>query len=358
MYVYIHIPFCNNICKYCDFPKMLYDKKYINKYLDALSKEIDERYKNEEVLSIFIGGGTPTSLDIKELKKLLDITNKFKRDKKIEFTIESNIESLDEEKIKLLKSYGVNRISLGVQSFDNDTLIELNRKHTKEQVFEVVNKIKENEIENISIDYIYGIDEEMDKIKRDMEIFLKLDIPHISCYSLIIEDNTVFGINNRRYIDEDIEFAMYEYISKFLKINGYNHYEVSNYSKNGYESIHNLNYWDNGSYYGFGLGSVSYINYNRVSNTKNLSKYINGDYIDSIIYEDETTRISNGIILGLRKLNGIDIEKFNEKYSTNILKLYNIEELIKEKKLIIENGYLRISSEYFYMANDILVNFV
>ena len=139
MYIYIHIPFCNNICKYCDFPKLLYDKKYINSYLDSLEKEIINRYKGEVVKSIFIGGGTPTSLDVLELKKLLDITKLFNKEKEVEFSIESNIESLDEEKIKLLKEYGVNRISLGVQSFNNDTLVELNRKHTREQVFLVVN---------------------------------------------------------------------------------------------------------------------------------------------------------------------------------------------------------------------------
>lgn len=358
MYIYIHIPFCNNICKYCDFPKLLYDKKYVNNYLDALEKEINDRYNGEEVVSIFIGGGTPTSLDYLELEKLLRILNRFNKDKLIEFTIESNIESLDNEKIKLLKMYGVNRISLGVQSFNEDILKELNRRHTNEQVFEVVSNIKKNGISNISIDYIYGIDEDLEKIKQDMELFLKLDIPHISCYSLIIEDNTVFGIKKRQYIDEDLECAMYKYIEECLGNNGYNHYEISNYGRDGYQSIHNINYWDNGFYYGFGLGSVSYVDFNRISNTRNLNKYISGDYQDSSIYEDEEMRISNGIILGLRKVLGIDIDKFNKRYNTNIFELYNIKELIGEGKLIVSNGFLRVAKEYFYMENDILINFV
>lgn len=358
MFVYVHIPFCNNICKYCDFPKLLYDKKFVNNYLDALEKEIDDRYNKEEVISIFIGGGTPTSLDYLELERLLKIINKFNKDKLKEFTIESNIESLDNEKIILLKKYGINRISLGVQSFDDDILKELNRKHTKEDVFEVVNNIKKNGISNISIDYIYGVDTDIDKVKRDMDVFLELDVPHISCYSLIIEENTVFGINGRNYIDETQEYEMYKYIEEFLGNNGYFHYEISNYGKDGYCSIHNLNYWDNGSYYGFGLGSVSYIDFNRISNTRNINKYINGEYIDSSIYEDEETRLSNSIILGLRKVKGIDVNSFNDKYNTNLIDLYNIKELIIEGKLVLDNGFLRVSDEYFYMQNEILINFI
>ena len=358
MYIYIHIPFCNNICKYCDFPKMLYDKKFVNKYLDSLKNEIKTRYKSEIVKTIFIGGGTPTSLDYNELKKLLDITKIFNRNDSIEFTIESNVENLDQEKIKLLKEYGVNRVSLGVQSFNDDILKELNRIHNVKQVFEVIKNLKKEGITNISIDYIYGVNDNIDIVKDDINTFLNLNIPHISCYSLIIENNTVFGINKREYIDELKEYKMYKYIEKKLKENDYIHYEISNYSKNNYFSIHNLNYWNNGFYYGFGLGSVSYIDNYRINNTKNLRKYFNHEYVEDSIYEDLKTEISNTIILGLRKINGINIEEFNRKFNVNILTLYNIEELIKEKKLIIENKCLKISEKYFYISNEILLNFL
>ena len=358
MYIYIHIPFCSNICKYCDFPKLLYDKKYVNKYLDALEKEIINRYKGELVKTIYIGGGTPTSLDCNELKRLLNITNIFNREDKIEFTIESNVESLDIDKLAILKENGVNRISLGVQSFNNNTLIELNRKHTKEMVFEVVKNIKNIGIDNISIDYIYGINENMQELQAGIDKFLELDIPHISCYSLIIEENTVFGINNRNYIDQEKDLKMYKYIEKKLIVNGYNHYEISNYSKEEYKSIHNLNYWNNGYYYGFGMGSVSYLDDYRISNTKNLSKYLNYEYLDNNIYENKETRISNTIILGLRKIDGINIEEFNSRFNTNLLDLYNIKDLIKEEKLVVRNNQLFISSKYIYMENDILINFI
>lgn len=358
MYIYIHIPFCNNICKYCDFPKVLYDKKFIDNYLDALDREISERYNGEEVISIFIGGGTPTCLDLDELRRLFAITNKFNKNNLKEFSIESNIESLELDKILLMKDYGVNRISLGVQSFNDDILRELNRKHDKSQVFDIIRDIKSVGIDNISIDYIYGVNNDIGVIRDDINTFLELDIPHISCYSLIIENNTFFGIVKREYIDEEIEYEMYKYIEDTLCSNGYNHYEVSNYSRDGYCSIHNLNYWDNGYYYGFGLGSVSYLNNYRISNTKNLEKYIDGNFVNEKLYEDVDSRISNSIILGLRKVKGINVEEFNDRFNIDILKLYNINELVNDGKLIIKDGNLFISSEYFYMSNDILINFI
>ena len=358
MYIYIHIPFCSNICRYCDFPKLLYDKNFVDKYLDVLEKEISSRYKGEVVKSIYIGGGTPTSLDCLELEKLMNITKIFNRDEDFEFTVESNVDGLDKDKLVLMKDYGVNRISLGVQSLNNNTLIELNRKHTKEMVIDVVEVIKRVGISNISIDYIYGVNDNIEEIKEDMKTFLELDIPHISCYSLIIENNTVFGINKRKYIDEEIEYEMYSYISKFLSSNGYNHYEISNYGIVGYQSLHNLNYWNNGFYYGFGMGSVSYLDGVRISNTKNLSKYLLGEYVDSSIIEDKDMMISNTIILGLRKIDGIKISDFNKRFNLNILDLYNISELIAEGKLVLDKDNLFIADKYFYMANEILINFV
>ena len=358
MYIYIHIPFCNHICSYCDFPKVLYDKKYINKYLDSLKREIVNRYKGEVIKTIYIGGGTPTALDYDELEKLLDITDIFNKDNNIEFTIESNIESIDDDKIRLLKRYNVNRVSLGVQSFDKDILRDLGRIHSKDDVIRVVDLLKKNDINNISIDLIYGVNDDINVIKRDINLFLSLNIPHVSCYSLIIEEHTLYGINNREYIDDDIDYNIYKYIEDTLIDKGYKHYEVSNYARDGYESIHNINYWNNGEYYGFGLGAVSYINKYRIVNTKSLTKYIDGYYLDNKIYEDINEEISNTLILGLRKIDGIEIDKFNSKYQTNIIDLYNIKELIRDKKLIINNNRLFVNSKYFYLLNDILVNFI
>jgi len=358
MYIYIHIPFCTKICSYCDFPKLLYDKKYTKKYLDILKEEILSRYKNEEVVSIYIGGGTPTSLDIDELKYLLEITSIFKTTKYLEFTIESNVESLTLAKIKLLKEYGINRISLGVQSFNDKTLKELNRNHTREDIFRVINDLKNNNFKNISIDYIYGIHNDLEEIKEDINSFLTLDIPHISCYSLIIEDNTIFSINKRKYIDEDLELEMYNYINKILTNNNYLQYEISNYSRIDYQSKHNLNYWNNGEYYGFGLGAVSYLNNNRITNTKNLTKYLTNNYIETKDYEDKLVNISNTFMLGLRKVNGININDFKNKYNMDITDIEPVNRLIKEEKLILKDNQLYINPKYFYLSNEIIIEFI
>ena len=358
MFVYIHVPFCNCICNYCDFSKVIYSDKFSSKYLDNLELEIKNRYKGEEVKSIFIGGGTPTSLSDEEFKRLLDITNIFNKSESIEFSIESNVECLNSYKISLMKSYGVNRVSLGVQSFDDKNLKELNRHHNKDIVFNSVKMLKDSGFSNISIDLIYGVNNNIDIVSRDIDYFLELDIPHVSCYSLIIEDNTLFGINNRNFIDDDIDKDMYELISNKLSSNGYNHYEISNYSKPGYESVHNLNYWYNGYYYGFGLGAVSFISDYRISNTKNLTKYLNGDYLDSSIYEDKSVRMSNDIILGLRTIKGVNLLKFENKYGVKLTDVYDINDLINTHKLIVYDGYLSINKDYIYLSNDILINFI
>ncbi|MCI6266878.1 MAG: radical SAM family heme chaperone HemW [Erysipelotrichaceae bacterium] len=358
MYIYIHIPFCSHICSYCDFPKLLYDKKYINSYLECLKQEIKKRYKEEQVASIYIGGGTPTSLDRNELKHLLDITTIFHKKKKIEFTIESNVESLTKEKIQLLHTYGVNRVSLGVQSFHENTLKELNRHHTKEEVFQVIKNLKQTGISNISIDYIYGVHPNLKEVKEDLETYLQLEIPHISCYSLIIEEGTIFGIKKRKYIDEAIDDKMYHTIEKILKKNHYIHYEISNYAKEGYQSIHNINYWKNGEYYGFGLGTVSFINNTRITNTKSLTKYLENQYHLTKEYENRNIQISNTFMLGLRLVKGINIIEFKKRYQQDIKEITPVKELLKQKKLVLKNNQLFIPSKYLYLSNEIIIKFI
>lgn len=353
--VYIHIPFCSNICSYCDFSKMYYNKKYVEKYLEVLEQEIKERYNGEIVKTLYIGGGTPTSLNIKELERLFKIINIFNLDKDCEFTIEANVENLDLEKIKLIAINKVNRVSLGVQTFNKDNLVYLNRKHAKEDVFNAIKLLKENNITNINIDIIYGIDNDIDKVKKDIEYFLKLDIPHISCYSLIIEDNTSLKNNNTNYIDEDIEYEMYKYIEDTLEKNNYIHYEISNYAKKGYESKHNLVYWNNEYYYGFGLSSVSFIDNYRITNTRNLTKYLNGDFIFYKDYEDIEMQIDNEIMLGLRKIEGINLTEFKNKYNNDLEDIYDIDNLLKDNYLIKENNYLKINKEYIYLSNWVLL---
>lgn len=354
MSIYIHIPFCTSICTYCDFCKMYYNKKYIENYLNILKKEILDRYKGQKIKTIFIGGGTPTSLDNEELIKLLEIIKIFHTEKEIEFTIESNVESLTEDKLKIMREHGVNRLSIGVQSFNNNIIKILGRSHTKEEIYNKIDLAKKY-FDNINIDLIYAVTNDINIVKEDIKEFLKLNIPHISAYSLIIEDKTVLKINNYQNIEEDIDFKMYKLIEETLTKNNYTHYEVSNYAKEGYESKHNLVYWNNEEYYGFGLGSTSYINNIRRTNTKNLTKYLNNNYIDEEIYEDKEVQIENEIMLGLRKLEGINLDTFKKKYGILLEEQYDIKDLLKDKYLVKEDNYLKINKEYIYISNEILL---
>lgn len=354
MSIYIHIPFCNSICTYCDFCKIFYNKKYINDYLNNLEQEIKVRYKSEIVNTIFIGGGTPSSLDDEELIRLMNIIEIFKLNDNYEFTVECNIESITENKLKIMKKYGVNRISIGVESFDNSIIKLLGRNHTKKDVYNKMGIVKRY-FSNINIDLIYAAYDDINILKSDIDCFLKLDIPHISTYSLIIEDNTMLKINGMKNIDEDIDYEMYKYIEDTLEKNDYIHYEISNYAKNGYQSKHNLVYWNNEEYYGFGLSSTSYINNERITNTKNLRKYLNGEYLDTSVYEDKDIRMENEIMLGLRKLDGINLDRFKDKFNVSLEDIYNIDNLVRNGYLIRDNNCIKIDKKYMYISNEIIV---
>ena len=354
MSIYIHIPFCNSICTYCDFCKIFYNKKYINDYLNNLEQEIKVRYKSEIVNTIFIGGGTPSSLDDEELIRLMNIIEIFKLNDNYEFTVECNIESITENKLKIMKKYGVNRISIGVESFDNSIIKLLGRNHTKKDVYNKMGIVKRY-FSNINIDLIYAAYDDINILKSDIDCFLKLDIPHISTYSLIIEDNTMLKINGMKNIDEDIDYEMYKYIEDTLEKNDYIHYEISNYAKNGYQSKPNLVYCNNEEYYGFGLSSTSYINNERITNTKNLRKYLNGEYLDTSVYEDKDIRMENEIMLGLRKLDGINLDRFKDKFNVSLEDIYNIDNLVRNGYLIRDNNCIKIDKKYMYISNEIIV---
>lgn len=354
MSIYIHIPFCNFICNYCDFCKLLYNEKYVNNYLDILGKEIDDRYNNERVKTIYIGGGTPSSLSYSQLERLLIMTKKFNSYNNVEFTVECNIESLDEDKLKLMKEYGVNRLSIGVQSFDDNIINILGRKHNKEMIIGKISTIK-NYFDNINIDLIYAVTDDINVVKNDIDIFLSLDIPHVSFYSLVIEDNTILKINGYKNISEDIDYEMYNYIENKLESNGYFHYEISNYAKKGYESKHNLAYWNNEYYYGFGLGSTSYIDNNRIINTKNLSKYLNGIYCNICEYEDIDVRLDNELMLGFRKMEGINLSCFEKKYGISFFDIFDVNKLLKENYLELIDNYIRVNKKYMYVLDSILL---
>ena len=356
--VYIHIPFCNYICAYCDFCKVFYNKKYINDYLEALNKEIKSNYKGEIITSLYIGGGTPSSLSIDELKRLFNIISIFNLSKDCEFTMEANADSLSLDKIKLLKKYGVNRVSLGVETINDKLQDVLERRTSRDRVTSCINNLKKEGITNINVDLIYAIiGETLDNLNEDLNFLLSLDVPHISTYSLIIENNTKLKINNIKNIDKSLDRKMYDMISSILKNNNYIHYEISNFSKEGYLSKHNLKYWYNLEYYGFGVGASSYIDNIRYTNTRSITNYINGKTIidkeiltikDKMFYE---------VMLNLRTNIGIDKEVFKDKYKINIDDIFNYKELVNSNILEEDNRYLRVYEDYFYVLDEIILKF-
>ena len=353
--VYIHIPFCDQICSYCDFFFFFYSNNLVDKYLEELKKEIEKNYKNELIETLYIGGGTPSCLNIKQLNRLFEIINIFNLSKNLEFTFECNL-NIDTEKLKFLFKNKVNRLSFGVQSFNEKNLKFLNRNHNRKDIFNVIENSKKIGFNNINIDLIYALpNQTLEELNEDLDLFLKLDVSHISTYSLIIEPNTILYNNKTNNIDEDLDYKMYELIIKKLK--NYNHYEISNFAKKGYESKHNLVYWNNEQYYGFGVSASGYINDIRYTNSKILNKYIN----NNIRKEEILTRkdiISYELILGFRKIKGINKKDFYNKYKIDIHDLYNIKELLKNNDLQEFNDYIFINYDKIYIENNILINFV
>lgn len=353
-HLYIHVPFCNAICSYCDFCHRVYDKKLVTKWIETIEKEIQDKCK-DNYETIYIGGGTPTSLSIDELDKLLSFikpyTNKVK-----EYTIEVNPESLDIDKILLFKKYGINRISMGVQSSDDNLLKLLNRKHSFKDVEEKIKLLKENGLDNISIDLMYSLpNQTIEILNKTIDDFLKLDIPHVSLYSLTIEENTIFNKKGYKPLDIDIEADMYELICKRLKENGYVHYEVSNFSKQGYESKHNIAYWEYKDFLGVSMGASSKVGNKRWTNTNTFIDYFN-DYnskSEDIDLSQDDQEFEN-IMMSLRMKDGLNIIEFNNKYKVDILTKY--------RKGVdnpnIENINGRLYCENLEILNSVLLDFM
>ena len=355
---YIHIPFCDNLCTYCDFCKRYSNNLIVTKYLNALDNEIKEKYQGESLKTIYIGGGTPSSLNTNALGKLMEIVSRLKLDKEYEFTFECNPENITEEKLIILKNNGVNRISIGIESTNNNFLKYLGRNHDFNLVRDKINLIKKY-ISNINVDLIYALpNETIIDLKNDLEKIISLNINHISTYSLEIHNHTILGIKKIKNISSDIDSDMYKYICKFLKEKGFEHYEVSNFCKNNTFSRHNMAYWKNKEYYGFGLGASGYINNIRYDNTRSMYKYVNGNRILNYEKLSRQDQISYELILGFRLIMGINKHEFKKKYHVELIEQYNIKELIKKGYLIDDGLNIKISYDKIYVENVILENFV
>lgn len=355
---YIHIPFCKNICSYCDFCKNYYNEKIVLEYLDALEKEVKENYKKEKLKTIYIGGGTPSSLTKKALDKLFKITNNFLLEEIYEFTFECNYEDITDELLSTLKQNKVNRISVGFQTFNERFSHILERKINKRKMIENVNLAKKY-FDNINIDLMYAIgNETMDELKGDIEEFIKLDVPHISTYALILEEHTKLKAKSYKELSDDLQSKMYYMIVDKLKENNYIHYEISNFSKKGYESKHNLTYWNNKLYYGFGAGASGFIDNTRYDNTKSIFNYIKDK---KRVYEEELSindLMKDEVMLNLRKTSGINKVDFNDKYNKCVNEAFDYSTL-KEKGFLEENEEnIYIKEEYLFVSNEIILMFM
>ncbi len=360
--LYVHIPFCQYICHYCDFVKRVpKDKEMIDRYLEALRKEIlSYKAHFQSIQTIYIGGGTPSMLDIKQLTYLFD---SLKDIHPIEYTIEVNPESYTKGKGLLFKSYGINRVSLGVQTFNQALLTYLNRGHKNEMVFEVVNHLNEIGINNISIDLIYAIPgQTMAQLQEDLNIASQLQIKHISCYTLILEEKTYFyhqyikGLFHQ--VDEDIEANMYELVTETLKKHGFEHYEISNYAKDGSYSMHNLIYWTLGDYIGVGLGAHGFIDGYRTYNERNMPKYLENPMKERIL-QSKNDLIQDELIFGLRKIKGINVKDIEDKYQIDMFKQYpNLKEKMKLGLVELVDGYLKLTTKGLLLGNQVFMVFI
>lgn len=356
---YIHIPFCTKKCNYCIFTSV--DKLTLkNIYIDALLNEINHYYKNELQNTIYIGGGTPSLLSINDFENIFDLLN---YDKNTEITVEVNPESATKEYLKGLKSIGINRLSIGIQSFDDDILKKIGRIHTSQTAKNCINNAINVGFENISADLIYGLPAQSNEnFIESLKTLIDFDIQHISLYGLKIEEGCDFFNQKPDFLpDDDTQADMYLQAIELLKQHNFKHYEISNFAKDKFASKHNLNYWNANTYYGFGLGAHGYEKNIRYEHTKNIE-----DYIKNPLFRKENEKLTpqeqleEYIFLGLRKIDGINVfdikHKFNidfdEKYSKIIEKYLSSKHLKKTM-----NGY-QLTSEGVLLSNIIMADFL
>lgn len=348
--IYVHIPFCKSLCTYCDFCKLKYNKEFVSLYLEKLKKEV-AIYKDKIGLveTLYIGGGSPSSLSKEERNNLFKIID-FKFKTNYEFTFELMVKDISKELLIDLKNRGVNRVSIGIEKVNCKSL---NRNISETSLIEKINLVKKY-FTNFNLDLMYGFSgQTMTDLDSDLNFILKFNPPHISSYHLILENNTILKNKGYKEIDEDKSLEFYNYIRK--KLRKYNHYEISNFAKKGYESRHNLVYWHNEEYLGLGLGASSYLEGIRFKNTRSLNNY-------PLIIEKEVLSKNDMMcyymILGLRLKEGVSFSYFKKVFHKEIEEVYNISDLIKSNVLIKRGDDLKVNPKYWFQENNILERFI
>ena len=355
--IYIHIPFCKSRCIYCGFYSTT-DIQLRQRYVDAVCKELRMRPSSDVVSTIYLGGGTPSQLTITQLRQLFEaiyIYNKV--EKGAEITIEMNPDDVTAEYAAGLHELGINRVSMGAQTFSNKRLHFLRRRHHAEQVTLAVKTLRQAGIQNISVDLMYGFpDESMSDWEEDVCKALELDVEHLSAYCLMIEEDTALYRMHPEPIDEELERQMYELLIDKLNAAGYEHYEISNFSKPGFRSRHNSSYWDGTPYIGIGAAAHSYDVKSRSWNVADIHKYIKGIEEGQRLFEeerlDENTRYNDAITVALRTKDGLDLEKLSEKHKQYCL--VNAQKFINDGLLCYDQHRLRLTRKGLFVSDMIM----
>ena len=366
---YVHIPFCTQICYYCDFSKVFIKNQPVDSYLEHLLQEFHS-YGIQKLRTLYIGGGTPTALSASQLEVLLDgLTKNLDLSMLEELTIEANPGDLDADKIAVLQNSAVNRVSLGVQTFDDKMLKKIGRSHTEKDIYENIDRLKLAGFDNISIDLIYALPgQTMDQVRDNVAKAIALDIPHMSLYSLILENHTVFMNRMRRgklpLPKEELEAEMFEYIIAELEKAGFEHYEISNFSKTGFESRHNLMYWDNAEYYGIGAGASGYVNGIRYKNHGPIRHYLNSvEEGNARITEEHLSQreqMEEEMFLGLRKKSGVSMARFEEKFERSFQELYGeiVKDLIQQGLMQLDGDSVRMTKRGLFLGDTVAERFI
>ena len=366
---YVHIPFCTQICYYCDFSKVFIKNQPVDSYLEHLIEEYDS-YDIKKLRTLYIGGGTPTALSAPQLAFLLEkLTDKLDLSYLEELTIEANPGDLDQEKIAVLKESPVNRVSLGVQTFNDRMLKQIGRSHLEKDIYENIAYLKKAGFDNISIDLIYALpNQTMEDVKINVAKAIALDIPHMSLYSLILENHTVFMNRMRRgklhLPKEDLEAEMFDYIIAELEKAGFEHYEISNFSKPGFESCHNLMYWDNAEYYGIGAGASGYVDGVRYKNHGPIRYYLQAVEAGNARVQEEALtlkeQMEEEMFLGLRKKSGVSKKRFEEKFGLSFENQYGavVSELTEQGLLVPDRDIVRMTKQGLFLGDTVAEKFI
>lgn len=370
--IYIHIPFCKSKCYYCDFVSYTNQCNQIAPYIQKVLQEMQQYdVSNYNVTTIYIGGGTPSYIEEKYIKQLLDALKRKLADNEtrfedMEITIEINPGTITKKKLEQYKESGVNRISIGLQSTNDNLLKQIGRIHNYQEFLEAYQLVKKVGFENINVDLMIGLpNQTIQDIKQTLGEIQKLNPNHVSVYSLIVEEGTkIDELINRDKLqlpDEELERQMYWYVKNTLELNGYNHYEISNFAKKGKESKHNLNCWEQKEYIGLGAAAHSYLNGVRYSNST-FTETGEWSFLDKKIEEqqDLEDKKKEYMLLGLRKIEGVSIQKFKEKYRDNPIFLYRkeLEKMVEEGLLEIDGDLIRLTNKGIDLANLVWEEFV